>query len=184
MLLYGTFEERGYTFEAYIPTDDAEPVAFELRIIVGGELKHSLLVPMTYTPTFGVDAGDRQMIESILDRVLAVLPNSHEFGAKAVHALEELETEIGGKQARKQHQNWLDSPGRRCGQFEYTTDLFAAQFAELVGGREAMDKWMKTKTPQFGDRTPEEALHLGMTQAVINHLLELAQQSSKGGTDI
>ena len=59
MLLYGEFQDRGYTFEAYIPNSDAEPVAFELRILVGAHSKYVLLVPLLYTPTFGVD-GVRQ----------------------------------------------------------------------------------------------------------------------------
>lgn len=178
MLLYGKFEDRGYKFEAYIPNSDAEPVAFELRIIIGEEPKYVLYVPMTYVPTFGVDAGDIQVLEGALDQVLGLLPEPHNFGSDDILALDKLEAEIGGKEARKQKQGGLPPNSREHGQFEYTVELFAANFASLLGGRESMDRWMKTKMPQFGDHTPEEALRLGMTQDVVNYLFQLAHQTS------
>lgn len=178
MLLYGSFEEKGYTFEAYIPNSDMEPVAFELRILVGVEIKYALLVPLTYTPTFGVDAGDVQQLEAIFDQILGFIPEAHDFGTKEITALDKIEAHIGGQRLREHHQRWLNSPNRQTGQFEYTAGLFADRFADLLGGREAMDQWMKTTMPQFGGRTPEEALRLGMAQEVINHLLKTASQKS------
>lgn len=177
MLLYGTFEENGYAFEAYIPSSDADPVAFELRIIVETEAKFVLFVPMTYVPTFGVDVGDIQFLESVLDRVLRLLPERHDFGADSIVALSKLEAEIGGGAARDQHLHGLSPSSREHGQFEYTTELFAARFADLVGGRESMGLWMKTKLPEFGDHTPEEALRLGMTHEVVEYLLQHADHS-------
>lgn len=173
MILYGTFEERGYKFEAYIPDDDAEPVAFDLRIIVGPELKYAMLLPMTYVPTFGVDVGDIQSLESTLDRCLQILPDACEFGPYVVATLDRLEADIGGKSLRERHQASSASARQGHGQFEYTAELFASKFATLMGGRKSMDRWMQTKLPAFGERTPEEALRLGMTQDVVNYLLQL-----------
>ena len=96
MLLFGTFEERGYRFESYIPSLDTEPVAFELRIIVGEVTKYSLLVPMLYVPTFGVDAGDIQSLEATLDRILPLLPEIRDFGPNVILALSKLEEDVGG----------------------------------------------------------------------------------------
>lgn len=181
MLLYGSFQEKGYTFEAHIPNSDTEPVAFELRILIGAESKYVLLVPLTYTPTFGVDAGDVQQLEAILDQILGLLPEAQDFGAKDVLVLDKLEADIGGKEERERHQRRLNS-SPEGGQFEYTVELFANRFADLLGGREAMDQWMKTTMPQFGDRTPEEALRLGMAQEVINCLFQIAAQKSAGSS--
>jgi hypothetical protein len=173
MLLYGTFQERGYTFEAYIPNSDAEPVAFELRVLVGTESKYVLLLPMMYTPTFGVDAGDMQKLEAILEQILGFLPEARDFSDKDVHSLDKLGVDIGGNEIRDRHQQWRNA-SPTGGQIEYTTELFANKFAHLLGGREAMGQWMKTTVPQLGDRTPEDALRLGMAQDVVAYLLQLA----------
>lgn len=178
MLLYGTFEDKGYKFDAYIPNSDAEPVAFELRVQTGDEVKRAILVPMTYTPTFGVDAGDRQYLEAILDRVLGLLPDSKNFSTKDSQALDDLEKEIGGDLVRERHAEWMNSEHRPRGQFDYTAGLFADRFADVLGGREQMDRWMKTELAQLGDRTPEEALRLGMSQEVINCLINIDHQGS------
>ena len=179
MLLYGKFEDGGYKFEAYIPNSDAEPVAFELRIIIGAESKYVLYVPMTYVPAFGVDAGDIQFLESVLDQILNLLPESPNFGSEDVLALDKLEAQIGGGEARKQKREGFPPNIREYGQFEYTVELFAAKFAALLGGRESMGQWMKTKLPQFGDHTPEEALRLGMTQDVLEYLFQHAERTSE-----
>lgn len=183
MLLYGIFEDKGYKFEAYIPDSDEEPVAFELRIVIDNELKCALLIPMMYVPTFGVDMGDRQLLESVLDRVLALLPESIAFSDSELLALKKLEEDIGGKVERKKHQSWLDSPNRSVGQFEYTVGLFAENFAYLLGSREAMDRWLETKVPELGDHTPEQALHLGMSEAVIKYLFKCTDQDLTGAAE-
>lgn len=175
MLLYGTFQENGYTFEAYIPNSDAEPIAFELRVLIGAESKYVLLVPMLYTPTFGVDAGDMQKLEAILEQILGSLPEAQDFSDKDVQALDKLEADIGGKEIRDQHQQ-RQNAAPKGGQFEYTAELFADKFADLLGGPEAMGQWMKTTVPQLGDRTPEDALRLGMAQEVVTYLLQLASR--------
>ena len=119
MHLYGRFEEKGYKFEAYVPDSDMEPVAFELRILDGEETKYALLIPLTYTPTFGVDVGDSQYLEAILDQILGSLPNARDFSAKDVLALDKLEADIGGKRVREQHERGLNSASQEGGQFKY-----------------------------------------------------------------
>jgi hypothetical protein len=126
----------------------------------------------------------RQLLESVLDRVLALLPESIAFSDSELLALKKLEEDIGGKVEHKKHQSWLDSPNRRVGQFEYTVGLFAENFAYLLGSREAMDRWLETKVPEFGDRTPEQALHLGMSEAVIKYLFQCADQGPAGPEEI
>ena len=175
MLLYGRFQEKGYTFEAYIPNSDAEPVAFGLRVLVGAESKYVLLVPMLYTPTFGVDAGDLRKLEDILEQILGSLAEAHDFSDKDVQALDQLEADIGGKEIRDRHQQRQNTSPKR-GRFEYTAELFANKFGDLIGGQEAMGQWMKTTVPQLGDRTPEDALRLGMTHEVVTYLLQLASR--------
>lgn len=179
MLLYGTFEEKGYTFEAHIPDSDLEPMAFELRILKAGLQAFVFLVPMTYQPTFGVDVGDIQFLESILDRVLKILPESGALKDKHLLALRQLEEEVGGTELRSRHTTEQGLVGGEVGAFERTTNLFIAKFAPLLGGDEAMRQWMKKKLPQFNDHTPEEALRLGMTQDVVTFLLNDEKTSAK-----
>lgn len=164
MQIYGTFSEKGYAFQAYTPTKDGEPVGFELRILIGDQVKHSLLIPMLYTPTFGVDVGDTQQLNSVVDQVLELLPLAEHFDAATTAALNVLEASIGGTALREDHAN--DSGGR----FKYTEGLFAQSFASLLGGREAMDKWMETIQQDLGGRNPAEALHLGMVPEVLKLL--------------
>lgn len=173
MLLYGTFQERGYTFEAYIPNSDAEPVAFELRVLVGTESKYVLLVPMLHTPTFGVDTGDMQKLEAILEQILGFLPEARDFSDQDIRSLDKLGEDVGGREIRDRHQQRRNS-SPKGGHIEYTTELFANKFADLLGGQEAMSQWMKTTLPELGDRTPEDALRLGMAQDVVAYLLQLA----------
>ena len=175
MLLYGEFQERGYAFKAYIPNSDAEPVAFELRVLVDAKSRYVLLVPMLYTPTFGVDAGDMQKLEAILEQILGFLPEARDFSDEDIQALGKLEEDIGGKELRERHQQRRNA-SPQGGQFEYTAELFANKFADLLGGQEAMARWMETTVPQLGDRTPEDALRLGMAQEVVTYLLQLASR--------
>ena len=63
---------------------------------------------------------------------------------------------------RERHQQRRNASPKE-GQFEYTADLFANKFADLLGGQEVMGRWMKTTVPQLGNRTPEDALRLGMS---------------------
>lgn len=177
MLLYGTFEDKGYRFEARIPDSDIEPVAFELRIFVDTQLKYLLLIPMMYTPTFGVDVGDIQKLEFVLDQILNLLPQASQFGADHVLALDQLNAEIGGKEEQERHRRFILSSGKKNGQFEYTSSLFSERFKDFAGGRDAMDLWMKTPLATLGGRSPEEALRLGMIESVMEAILQLPKRS-------
>jgi len=170
MQLYGTFSENGYSFQAYIPTKDGEPIGFDLRILIGNQIKHSLLVPMLYAPAFGVDVGDASHLEAVVGQVLELLPPEGQFDAAAVAALDVLEASLGGTALRKDHlgEKRLDSGS--VGQLGYVEGLFAHSFASLLGGREAIDKWLGTKRHELGGRTPTEALHLGMVPEVLKLL--------------
>jgi len=177
MLSYGSFEDKGYRFEARIPDSDMEPVAFELRIFVGTESKYLLLIPMTYAPTFGVDVDDMQKLESVLDQILELLPQASQFGADQVLALDQLNAKIGGKEEQERHHRFMLSSHKQTGPFEYTSSLFSERFKDFVGGRDAMDLWMKTPLEELGGRSPEEALRLGMTESVIEAVLQLPKRS-------
>ncbi|MBT2141313.1 hypothetical protein KK141_17335 [Dyella sp. LX-66] len=167
-------EQKGFTFEAYIPNADVEPVAFELRILERGVVKFKLLVPMTYVPTFGVDVGDIRYLESVLDRVVLVLPDAADIGTDHILALHKIENEIGGTRLRHQPIAREGPVNGKLGDFEYTAGLFVEKFAPLMGGAEVLDKWMREARPQLNGLTPEEALRLGMAQDVVEILLENA----------
>lgn len=173
MQLYGAFEDKGYRFEAHMPSGQGDPVAFELRIFIGDERKYTLLAPMAYVPTFGVDVGDVRMLERATDKVLALLPVPEQFGPKAVAALDALEEEIGGKGLHARFASICGGAGDAGNDFDYVDGLFAARFADAFGDRKAMDAWMKTRQPKLGDRTPSEALRLGMARDVIELLASI-----------
>jgi hypothetical protein len=103
MDLYGTFDEKGYRFESRIPGGRGEPHAFELRILVDGQPRHTLLIPAAHPMTFGIDVEDANHLNSVVDRVLELLPAPPEFCAKTTAALDLLEAAIGGKAVRERH---------------------------------------------------------------------------------
>jgi len=70
---YGKFKERGYTIEAYIPTNDTEPNEF-LLTIRKGKFKQEHRIPMLHRPTFGVDIDDKQTLEEKMEEILKTLP--------------------------------------------------------------------------------------------------------------
>lgn len=170
MQRYGTLCERGYTFEAFTPTKNDDPIAFNLRILVGGQVKYSLLIPMLYPPAFGVDVGDASQLEAVVDQVLELLPPPGQFDAAVIAALDLLEASLGGTALRNDHASEKRSDSGRVGHLEYVEGLFAQSFACLLGGREAIDKWLGTKQQELGWRTPAEALHLGMVPEVLKLL--------------
>lgn len=178
MLLYGTYEERGYRLEAYIPDTDLDAIAFELKILGVSVSPLSILIPMMYRPTFGVDIGDLRHLESVLDRVLAILPELSNFKDEHLIALRQLEDDDGGAALRNRHAMAHGRASADAAGFEYTTNLFIAKFAPLLGDDNVMRKWMKRRLPEIDGHTPEEALRLGMTQEVVRHLLEFAKRAA------
>lgn len=172
MHLYGTFDEKGYRFEARIPSEQGEPHAFELRILVDGQPRHTLLIPAMHPMTFGIDIEDASHLNSVVDRVLELLPPPPEFGAKAIAALDLLEAAIGGKAMRERCARKPDEVSDQTdGGIAYVGNLIARSLVVLFGGRAALDQWMKAERPEFGNRTPGEALHLGMVKEVLGLLV-------------
>lgn len=170
MQRYGAFEDKGYQFEALIPDQDDERVAFELRILAGGDLKFTLLVPMAHTPVFGVDVDDGRYLESALDRILAILPPAAQFDTTTIASLDAFEVEIGGRSVRDEHAQRTDHPPHNPGPFEYTGGLFVQRVAEVLGGREAADQWMETSRPELNGLTPMHAIRVGMVPEVLKLL--------------
>lgn len=173
MQRYGTFEERGYAFESWIPSTDSDPVGFEIRILIGAAVKYTLLVPMLYVPVMGVDIDDDAHMEAVLERVLKLLPPADQFSADTVAALDALDQELGGSALRARHAARPADSERGAGQFEYVHGLFAQQYADLVGGPEAMAKWMATPLRELDGRTPAEALRIGLAREVIAVLMAM-----------
>lgn len=171
MHLYGTFDEKGYRFESRIPSERGEPHAFELRILVDGQPRHTLLIPAAHPMTFGIDVEDANHLNSVVDRLLELLPPPSEFSAKAIAALDLLEAAIGGKAMRERYARKPDEVSDRAdGEFARVGNLLARSLVALFGGRAALDAWMKAERPELGNRTPGEALHLGMVKEVLGLL--------------
>jgi len=126
---------------------------------------------MTYVPTFGVDIGDIRYLESVLDRVIQILPDATDIGPNHILLLHQVEDDIGGARLRKKHIAGKGPGNSKQGDFEYTADLFVERFAPLMGDAKAMHEWMREARPQLNGLTPEEALRLGMVQRVVDVLL-------------
>ena len=74
MKLFGKFTERGYSVEAFLPTNSSEPGAWTIRIKKGRRLIKKTSVPMLYEPRYGPDAGDVARLEEETARLLKELP--------------------------------------------------------------------------------------------------------------
>ena len=173
---YSHFEEKGYRIEAHIPTNDDDIDAFEIRVLIAGELKKTLYLPINYLPVFGVDVGDIHKLEAFADAMMEVLPEAATYDDAASLALDTIEEKFGGAAIRQR----LAKPSTRVGvgQFEWTRDAFVSTIADVLGGRVAAENWMNSAKVELDNRTPEEALRLGMAQEVI---ALLAQQTKAEG---
>jgi len=100
MHLYSHFEEKGYRIEAYIPNTDTDIDAFEIHVLIDGERKKTLYVPLVYLPVFGVDVGDMNTIEAFADAMMKALPEAQSFDESASAALDEIESNFGGQIVR------------------------------------------------------------------------------------
>lgn len=74
MELYGSFEERGYKIEAYMPSSDAEPQQFTLKVYKDGNLSKEATLEMLFPPIFGVDVEDVQRLEEKTEEFIKLLP--------------------------------------------------------------------------------------------------------------
>ena len=177
MQLYSHFEERGYRLEAYIPNDDDDLVAFEIRIFIEDQRKKTLLIPMLYVPVFGVDIGDVNTLESAADEIMKALPDVNAFDDATTTSLELIEKRFGGEELRHRR-----ARGQKevHGQFQWTGNaFFETVIAPIFGDAEDGKKWMKEKKTELGDRTPEEALRLGMAREVLQLLGLQSRPSSE-----
>lgn len=74
MKLCGSFEEKGYKIEAYIPTRDIEPQEFLVRAYKEEKLIKEIKIPMMHEPRFGVDVEDKRRLEDKTEELLEELP--------------------------------------------------------------------------------------------------------------
>lgn len=180
MNLYSHFEEKGYRVEAYIPTNDADIDAFEIRVLIAGELKKTLYLRLTYLPVFGVDAGDLHHLEAFAAAMMTALPESSAYDDVASAALDAIEKKFGGAMVRAKISNMPTPSG--SGQFDWTRDAFVAMVANVFGDVGAAEKWMGTAVKELGDRTPEEALRVGMGPEVIQYLMRSQASGGKNSS--
>ena len=74
MKLYGSFEEKGYQVEAYIPSSSSEPMQFHLKALKDGKLVKEMKIPLNHEPIFGVDTEDHQNLEAKTEELMQSLP--------------------------------------------------------------------------------------------------------------
>ena len=79
--LYGSFEEGGYTFKAFMPANDSQPRQWTIEVYKSAgrhsDQKEPVLVeqvPMLYAPIFGPDADDVAMLEKKAAEIIERLP--------------------------------------------------------------------------------------------------------------
>jgi len=73
MILYSSFEERGYKVEAHIPENSSESLEFKISVYRGSSLVREERVQMDHEPFFGVDTEDRQRLNQETDRIMKEL---------------------------------------------------------------------------------------------------------------
>lgn len=61
------FVEKGYTFEALVPTDAEVPQAFVVLVTKGEEKCDGFMVPMVYEPRYAPDVEDIGTLEGVTD---------------------------------------------------------------------------------------------------------------------
>jgi hypothetical protein len=166
MNLYSHFEEKGYRVEAYVPNSDADIDAFEIRILIQGEQKKVLYLPLSHLPVFGLDVGDAQELELFAAAMMEALPEASSYDVAASAALDAIEEKFSGARVRVKFAQRL-MPDTGPGPFEWTCDAFVVTAAGVLGSREAVEKWMGIASPELGNLTPKEALHTGMAREVL-----------------
>lgn len=67
---YSVFEENGYKFETFIPSDRTEPREWLLVVTKDGEKVRELRVPMSHAPVFGPDLEDVAALERAADPII------------------------------------------------------------------------------------------------------------------
>lgn len=74
MELYGSFKERGYKIEAYMPSSSKDPLEWLVKAYKNNKLVKEIRIPIFYEPLFGVDVDDARTLEEKTDELLKSLP--------------------------------------------------------------------------------------------------------------
>ena len=74
MELYRKISDKGYNFEVYIPSNEKDPLEFQLRALKEGKLVKEVKILMCHEPLFGVDASDLANLEKETDELIKSLP--------------------------------------------------------------------------------------------------------------
>ncbi|MEK6857861.1 MAG: hypothetical protein AABX39_04710 [Nanoarchaeota archaeon] len=72
MIKYGSFEEKGYTIEAYMTSSGQSE--WYVKAIKDNKVVKEIRIPMMYTPVFGPDVSDVSELEQKTDELLKELP--------------------------------------------------------------------------------------------------------------
>ena len=80
--LYGSFEERGYKVEAYIPNSSEVAREFVVRAYSGEKLVEEMKVPMVHEPVFGVDVEDKETLEHEVEKLIQKLTTKRRTNRK------------------------------------------------------------------------------------------------------
>lgn len=62
-----TFAEKGFNFEALVPTDEEVPRAFVVLVTKDEEKYDGFIVPMMYEPRWAIDVEDIGALEGVTD---------------------------------------------------------------------------------------------------------------------
>lgn len=75
--LFGSFTENGFRVDAYMPANAQQPTQWTVKVFNEGEEEpfRTEIVPMLYEPVFGVDVGDKEMLERRVDDLMDELNN-------------------------------------------------------------------------------------------------------------
>ena len=118
---------------------------------------------------FGLDIDDSHQLEAFADAMMHVLPDASAYDEASSKALDAVEEQFGGASVRERIGQ---RPKRtQLREFAWTHDAFVNTIAGVLGGKVAAEKWMGVAVKELGDRTPEEALRLGMGREVIEYLM-------------
>ena len=74
MKLYGDFKERGYEIQAFIPSEEEDPLAFLVKATKDGKPVKEMTIPLMHPVTFGVDHEDHDNLEAQMDEFMSGLP--------------------------------------------------------------------------------------------------------------
>jgi|TARA_Y100000310_G_C20642776_1_gene794905 hypothetical protein len=70
MELYGSFEEKGYKIEAYLPSNKEDSCEWVIRAYKDKEIVKEVNVPLFHPPIFGPDVEDVATLEDKTEELL------------------------------------------------------------------------------------------------------------------